>query len=69
MVCWTTVFFFFSLYLFLFLFICNDDRLSSQSDHLFWKAFIMISVNIYEEIKHSNLFVVTETVFYLELMH
>lgn len=45
---------FFSLFLFL-LFIFNDDRLSSQSNHLFWKAFIMFSVNIYEEIKHSKI--------------
>lgn len=41
---------------FFFLFLFYDDRLSSQYDHLFWKAFIMISVNIYDEMKHSKIY-------------
>lgn len=44
------------LFFFLFHFIFSDDRLSSQYDHLFCKAVIMISVNIYDEIKHSKIY-------------
>lgn len=51
-ICWTVL----GGVFFLFCFIFNDDRLSSQYDHLFWKVFIMISVNIYDEIKHSKIY-------------
>lgn len=43
-------------FFFLFHFIFSDDRLSSQYDPLFCKAVIMISVNIYDEIKHSKIY-------------